>query len=191
MALITPTVTVDAQTGQPINSISGVAVTESVVGVVIRPKMCVGAAQVREVNLSLTIPAGTVTSFNIPGANPVPISTGGPRPLATMVVQQGSSADEENWVEGTNFTLDGLTINFMPNMVGTGKVATISYTYYDTTAANLIYDTPVYPSNCRGVLTQNGTNVILWNEGILAQSPKFFATTGTVNGVIEALITDA
>ena len=88
MALITPTVTVDAQTGQPINSISGVAVTESVVGVVIRPKMCVGAAQVRKIDLSLTIPDGTVTSFNIPGGNPVPISTGGTRPLATMTVQQ-------------------------------------------------------------------------------------------------------
>lgn len=191
MALITPTVTVNAQTGQTINSISGVAITQSVVGVVIRPKMCVGAAQVREIDLSLTIGNGTVTSFAIPGGNPEPITTGGPRQLATMTVQQGSGAAVENWVEETNFTLDGYTIHFIPNIIGTGKVATISYTYYDTVAANLIYETLVYPSNCRGVLTQASTNVILWNEGILAQSPKFFATTGTVNGVIEALITDA
>ena len=127
MALITPTVTVDAQTGQPINSISGVAVTESVVGVVIRPKMCVWASQVREVNLSLTIPHWTLTSFNTPCGNPVPISTGGTRTFANMTVQQGSSAAVENWVEETNFTLDGLTINFMHNMVGTGKGANIAY----------------------------------------------------------------
>ena len=34
-------------------------------------------------------------------------------------------------------------------------------------------------------------NIIIWNEGILAQEPKFVATAGTVNAVVEALITDA
>jgi hypothetical protein len=153
--------------------------------------MCVGASQLRKIDLSLTIPNGTVTSFAIPGTNPIPITDTTLRSAATMTVQQGASADVENWVEGTNFSLAGYTITFIPNFIGTSKVATISYTYYDVTSANLAYNTPVYPSNCRGVLTQSGTNVIVWNEGILAQSPKFFATTGTVNGVIEALITDA
>jgi len=37
----------------------------------------------------------------------------------------------------------------------------------------------------------DGSNLIVWNEGILAQEVKAWATTGTANGVIEALITDA
>jgi hypothetical protein len=36
----------------------------------------------------------------------------------------------------------------------------------------------------------DGLNLIVWNEGILAQEVKAWADTATANGVIEALITD-
>ena len=36
----------------------------------------------------------------------------------------------------------------------------------------------------------DGLNIILWNEGILAQELKAWADTAVANGVIEALITD-
>jgi len=191
MAKVLMTTTVDVQTGAPVNTFA-VSANDTIKAVVLRKYMSAGASQARITDLSLTVPDGTATSFTIPGANPKPISTGnGPRAAATMVVQQGAGVEEESWVEGINFTLSGSVITFLPNFIGTGKVATISYTYYDPTAANLVYDIPVYPSNTKGTITMDGLNIILWNEGILAQELKAWVTAGKANGVIEALITDA
>ena len=108
-----------------------------------------------------------------------------------MTVQQGAGVEEENWVEGVNFIIDGYTLTFPDDFVGTNKVATISYTYYDPSAVNLVYDVPVYPSNTKAVITMDGLNLIIWNEGILAQEVKAWVTSGTANGVVLALITDA
>ena len=190
MAKVTMTTTVNPQTGAPINTFT-VTAGDVIKAVVLRTKLCAGAYQTREVNLSLTIPDGTQATFDIPAPNPIPINNINIRPAATMVVQQGAGVEEENWVEGVNFIIDGRTLTFVDNFIGTDKVATISYTYYDPTAANLAYDVPVYPSNTKGVITMDGLNLIVWNEGILAQEVKAWVTTGTANGVIEALITDA
>jgi len=46
-------------------------------------------------------------------------------------------------------------------------------------------------SNTKGVITMDGLNLIIWNEGILAQEVKAWVTSGTANGVVQALITDA
>ena len=40
-------------------------------------------------------------------------------------------------------------------------------------------------------LTIDGLKLVVWNEGILAQEVKSWATSGTANGVVQALITDA
>jgi len=190
MAKVTMTTTVNAQTGAPINTFS-IGNTDTIKAVVLRPKLCSGAYQTRQVDLALTVPDGTQTTFNIPNSNPEPITDINIRPAATMTVQQGAGVEEENWVEGVNFIIDGYTLTFPGDFVGTNKVATISYTYYDPSAANLVYDVPVYPSNTKGVITMDGLNLIIWNEGILAQEVKAWVTSGTANGVVQALITDA
>lgn len=190
MAKVLMTTTVNAQTGAPINTFS-VTSGDIIKAVVLRKKMCAGAYQTRQVDLALTVPDGTQTTFNIPNSNPEPITDINIRPAATMTVQQGAGVEEENWVEGVNFIIDGYTLTFPGDFVGTNKVATISYTYYDPTAANLNYDVPVYPSNTKGIITMDSLDLILWNEGILAQEVKAWTTSGTANGVIEALITDA
>jgi len=192
MAKVLMTTTVNAQTGAPINTFA-IGAADTIKAVVLRKKLCAGAFQVRQVDLALTVPDGVVTSFTIPGAPPTPISSDKQniRPLATMVVKQGAGAAEENWVENVNFTIAGKVLTFIPDFIGIGKVATISYTYYDQTAANLSYDVPVYPSNTKGIVTIDGLNLIVWNEGILAQEVKSWTNSGTANGVIEALITDA
>ena len=183
------TTTVNAQTGAPINTFA-IASGAIIKAVVLRKKMCAGAYQVRQVDLSLTIPDGTQSTFNIPNSNPEPITNINIRPAATMTVQQGSGAPVENWVEGVNFIIDGYTLTFPDNFIGTNKVAAISYTYYDPAGANLVYDVPVYPSNTKGIINMDSLDLILWNEGILAQEVKAWVTAGTANGVIEALITD-
>jgi hypothetical protein len=191
MAKVTMTTTVNPQTGAPINTFA-IGNGDTIKAVVLRPKLCAGSYQVRQVNLSLTIPDGTVSTFTIPNASPVPIVDLNSRPAATMVVQQGGGVEEENWVEGINFIIGANSVlTFPDNFVGTNKVATISYTYYDPVANNLNYDVPVYPSNTKGVITMDGLNLIVWNEGILAQEVKAFDTSGTANGVVLALITDA
>ena len=109
---------------------------------------------------------------------------------ATIAVQS-STITATTYIEGIDFTLSGATITFTTPYTGDNKVTTITYDYFDPVAANLAYDVPVYPSNTKGVITMDGLNLIVWNEGILAQEVKAWATTGTANGVIEALITDA
>ena len=190
MAKVTMTTTVNTQTGAPINTFA-VTANDIIKAVVLRTKMCAGAYKYNDFTLSLTVADGSQATATIPAPNPIPINNINIRPAATMVVQQGAGVEEENWVEGVNFIIDGRTLTFVDNFIGTDKVATISYTYYDPTAANLTYDVPVYPSNTKGVITMDGLNLIVWNEGILAQEVKAWATTGTANGVIEALITDA
>jgi hypothetical protein len=103
---------------------------------------------------------------------------------------ESSTIAATTYTEGIDFTLSGKTITFTTPYTGTGKTTTITYDYYDTNAANLVYDIPVYPSNTKGVITMDGLNLIVWNEGILAQEVKAWADTATANGVIEALITD-
>jgi hypothetical protein len=193
MALLAMTTTVNTQNGATINTFA-IGNGDSIKAVVLRKKMCAGAYMLRQENLSLTIPDGTQTTFTLTaGVGPEPIGTQrySSRPPATMVVQQGGGVEEENWVEGVNFTITGRVITFIPNFVGTNKVATISYSYYDPSAANLVYDAPVYPSNTKGVIKLGGYDLVVWNEGILAQEVKSWVTAGTANGVIEALVTDA
>ena len=115
MAKVLMTTTVNAQTGAPINTFS-VSSGDIIKAVVLRKKMCAGAYQVREVNLSLTVPDGTQTSFSIPNSNPEPITDINVRPAATMTVQQGAGVEEESWVEGTDFTIDGYTLSVQANL---------------------------------------------------------------------------
>ena len=57
-------------------------------------------------------------------------------------------------------------------------------------AANLSYDTKVFPDNCRATANLDGYDIILWNNGLQSQEVKAGVTSGTVNAVVEALITD-
>ena len=198
MALITPTVVIDGQTGKITYPFTGVATTDNVTGVVIRTKMCKGPSMLPNALNITNIPDGAITQYTL-GASPIPdpIVSYAVRPAATFVYSATGQATITLY-EGTDFTIGtaaGATpkqINFSTGLTGTNKAATLNYTYYDVVVANLVYDTNVYPSNCLGTMTQgSGTSIILWNQGILAQSPKFIATTGTVNAVIEALITSA
>ena len=196
MALITPTVTINAQTGKITYPFTGVAITEKITGIVIRPKMCIGASMLPNSLAITNIPDGVVTQYTIAGAAPEPIVDYRIRSVAT-ITYSATGQTEQTLTEGIDFTIgtaSGATprqLNFTTNLTGTNKAAVFNYTYYDVTAANLVYDTNVYPSNCTGTMTQGTSTVILWNNGVLAQGPTLFATTGTVNSVIEALITDA
>ena len=183
MAKITMTTTVNTQTGAPINTFA-IGVNDIIKSVVLRPKMCGGAYMYTQEALSLTIPDGSQTSFTMTGAT-TPITGRG----ATMTVES-SDTTAATLIEGIDFTFSGKVINFTSPYTGNNKITTITYDYYDTTVANLVYDIPVYPSNTKGVVTMDGLNLILWNEGILAQEVKAWVDAGTANGVIEALITD-
>ena len=199
MALITPTAAINAQTGKITYSFTGVATADTLKSVVIRPKMCKGASMLPNA-LTVTVADGSVTQITLGGSDPEPITDYTVRPLATFVYS-ADSQDEQTLQEGKDFTIGDATgitpkqINFSTALTGANKVCVLNYSYYDVVGANLVYDTPIYPSNCRGVMTQTVStvpyNIIVWNEGILAQEPKFLATGGTVNAVIEALITDA
>jgi len=184
MAKITMTTTVNTQTGAPINTFA-IGVNDIIKSVVLRPKMCGGAYMYTQDALSLTVADGSQATVTIPGGDPTPIAGRG----ATMTVES-STITATTYTEGIDFTLSGKTITFTTPYTGTGKTTTITYDYYDATASNLVYDIPVYPSNTKGVITMDGLNIILWNEGILAQELKAWADTATANGVIEALITD-
>jgi len=93
--------------------------------------------------------------------------------------------------EGPGFTVFENILTLINPYTGNDKVTTISYEYFDTIPTNLVYDVPVYPSNTMGTMTMATVDVILWNEGILAQSFKFWDTSGTLNGVVSNIITDA
>ena len=199
MALITPTATINAQTGKITYSFTGVATADTLKAVVIRPKMCKGASMLPNA-LTVTVADGSVTQITLGGSDPETITDYTVRPAATFVYSADSQA-EQTLKEGIDFTIGNSTgttpkqINFSTALTGANKVCVLNYSYYDVVGANLVYDTPIYPSNCRGVMTQTVSNtpynIIIWNEGILAQEPKFVATAGTVNAVVEALITDA
>ena len=179
------TTTVNPQTGAPINTFA-VTAGDIIKAVVLRTKMCAGAYMYTQEALSLTVADGSQTTATIPGGDPTPITGRG----ATMTVES-STVTAAKFIEGIDFTLSGKTITFTTAYTGTGKITTITYDYYDADGANLTYDVPVYPSNTKGVITMDDLNVILWNEGILAQEVKAWVTAGTANGVIKALITDA
>jgi len=206
MAIRTIVSTIDGLNGQVINTIQGLTAAETIIGTVLRKNMCVGASFINQATFSLTIPDGTVATFTIPntgGAGLPPVGTtllptfsetGGPTAEITMVVQQGAGVEEENWYAGVDFTVGGAgnrTLTFTNDFVGTNKVATITFSYYDPIVANLSFDTKVMANNCKAVATLDGLPIILWMNGIQAQEIKAGVTAGTVNAVVRALITDA
>jgi len=194
MAIRTITTTVDPLNGQTINTINGLTTSDKIIATVLRKNMCVGAFKYTSQTFSLTVPDGTVASFTIPntGAAGLPPANTTLLPgTVTMIVQQGASAAEENWAEGTNFTVGGTgnrVLTFPNNFVGTGKVTSITFDYYDSDAANLSYDTKVFPDNCRATANLDGYDIILWNNGLMAQEVKAGVDAGTVNAVVEALV---
>tara|TARA_R110002020_G_scaffold392904_1_gene603218 strand:- start:144 stop:734 length:591 start_codon:yes stop_codon:yes gene_type:complete len=194
MAIRTITTTVDPLNGQTINTINGLTTSDKIIATVLRKNMCVGADKYIQQTFTLSVPDGTVASFTIPntGAAGLPPANTTLLPgTVTMIVQQGASAAEENWAEGTNFTVGGTgnrVLTFPNNFVGTGKVTSITFDYYDSDAANLSYDTKVFPDNCRATARLDGYDIILWNNGLMAQEVKAAVDAGTVNAVVEALV---
>ena len=194
MAIRTITTTVDPLNGQTINTINGLTTSDKIIATVLRKNMCVGADKYIQQTFTLSVPDGTVASFTIPntGAAGLPPANTTLLPgTVTMIVQQGASAAEENWAEGTNFTIGGTgnrVLTFPNNFVGTGKVTSITFDYYDSDAANLSYDTKVFPDNCRATARLDGYDIILWNNGLMAQEVKAAVDAGTVNAVVEALV---
>ena len=194
MAIRTITTTVDPLNGQTINTINGLTTSDKIIATVLRKNMCVGADKYIQQTFTLSVPDGTVASFTIPntGAAGLPPANTTLLPgTVTMIVQQGASATEENWAEGTNFTVGGTgnrVLTFPNNFVGTGKVTSITFDYYDSDAANLSYDTKVFPDNCRATARLDGYDIILWNNGLMAQEVKAAVDAGTVNAVVEALV---
>ena len=194
MAIRTITTTVDPLNGQTINTINGLTTSDKIIATVLRKNMCVGADKYTQQTFTLSVPDGTVASFTIPntGAAGLPPANTTLLPgTVTMIVQQGASAAEENWAEGTNFTVGGTgnrVLTFPNNFVGTGKVTSITFDYYDSHAANLSYDTKVFPDNCRATARLDGYDIILWNNGLMAQEVKAAVDAGTVNAVVEALV---
>ena len=194
MAIRTITTTVDPLNGQTINTINGLTTSDKIIATVLRKNMCVGADKYTQQTFTLSVPDGTVASFTIPntGAAGLPPANTTLLPgTVTMIVQQGASAAEENWAEGTNFTVGGTgnrVLTFPNNFVGTGKVTSITFDYYDSDAANLSYDTKVFPDNCGATARLDGYDIILWNNGLMAQEVKAAVDAGTVNAVVEALV---
>ena len=156
------TTTVNTQTGAPINTFA-IGNTDTIKAVVLRTKMCAGAYMYTQEDLSLTIADGSQTTATIPGSDPTPIAGRG----ATMTVESSDTA-AGTLIEGIDFTISAKTITFTTAYTGNNKVTTITYDYYDTDAANLVYDVPVYPSNTKGTITIDGLKLVVWNEGILA-----------------------
>lgn len=189
MAIRTITTTVDPLNGQTINTINGLVVGDTIIGTVLRKNMCVGAFKWNQQTFSLTVPNGSVTSFTIPNTG----AAGLPPVDTTLIGNITMVADGDAWVEGNQFTATGTgnrVLTFSPAYTGTSKVTTITFDYYDTTVANLSYDTKIFPDNCRATANLGGYNIILWNNGLQSQSVKAGVSTGIVNAVVEALITD-
>jgi len=114
-----------------------------------------------------------------------------PQTIRNGVLKIKSSTQAETTLhQGDGFSVSENIITLNNAYQGTGKVTTISYDYYDTIAYNLVYDVPVYISNTTGSINLGGYDIVVWNEGILAQSFEFWVTTGKANGVVHALITD-
>ena len=189
MAIRTITTTVDPLNGQTINTINGLVVGDTIIGTVLRKNMCVGAYKHVQETFSLTIPNGSVTSFTIPNTG----AAGLPPADTTLIGNITIVADGDNWVEGNQFTATGTgnrVLTFSPAYTGTSKVTTITFDYYNSAAAQLAYDTKVFPNNCRATASLGGYDIILWNNGLQSQSVKAGVSVGTVNAVVEALITD-
>jgi len=190
MAIRTITTTVDPLNGQTINTINGLLAADTIIGTVLRKNMCVGAFKYTSQTFSLTVPDGSQNSFTIPntGAAGLPPANTTLLPGTVTMV-----ADGENWAEGVEFTIGGTgnrVITFTNAYTGSNKVTTITFDYYDSNATNLSYDTKVFPDNCRATANLDGYDIILWNNGLQSQEVKAGVTSGTVNAVIEALITD-
>jgi len=190
MAIRTITTTVDPLNGQTINTINGLLAADTIIGTVLRKNMCVGAFKYTSQTFSITVPNGSQNAFTIPntGAAGLPPANTTLLPGTVTMV-----ADGENWAEGVEFTIGGTgnrVITFTNAYTGNNKVTTITFDYYDSNAANLSYDTKVFPDNCRATANLDGYDIILWNNGLQSQEVKAGVTSGTVNAVIEALITD-
>ena len=102
-------------------------------------------------------------------------------------------ANGVTWYEGVDFTIGGTgnrVLTFTSAYTGTNKVTTITFDYYDSNASNLVYDTKVFPDNCRAVANLDGYDIILWNNGLMSQEVKAGVDAGTVNAVVEALIVE-
>jgi len=190
MAIRTITTTVDPLNGQTINTINGLLAADTIIGTVLRKNMCVGAFKYTSQTFSLTVPDGSQNSYTIPntGAAGLPPANTTLLPGTVTMV-----ADGENWAEGVEFTIGGTgnrVITFTNAYTGSNKVTTITFDYYDSNATNLSYDTKVFPDNCRATARLDGYDIILWNNGLQSQEVKAGVTAGTVNAVVEALITD-
>jgi len=190
MAIRTITTTVDPLNGQTINTVNGLLAADTIIGTVLRKNMCIGAEKFVQKTFSLTVPDGSQNSYTIPntGAAGLPPANTTLLPGTVTMVANG-----ENWAEGVEFTIGGTgnrVITFTNAYTGSNKVTTITFDYYDSNAANLSYDTKVFPDNCRATANLDGYDIILWNNGLQSQEVKAGVTAGTVNAVVEALITD-
>jgi hypothetical protein len=188
MAIRTITTTVDPLNGQTINTINGLTSNDKIIATVLRKNMCIGASKHTNATFSLSVPNGSQTSYTIPNTGAAglpPINTTLLPGTVTIV------ADGENWAEGVEFTIGGTgnrVLSFTSAYTGTNKVTTITFDYYDSDAANLSYDTKVFPDNCRATVNLGGYDMIVWNNGIHSQDIKAGVTAGTANGVVEALV---
>lgn len=190
MAIRTITTTVNPLNGQTINTINGLIANDTIIGTVLRKNMCIGAFKYTDQTFSLSVPDGNVNTFTIPntGAAGLPPANTTLLPGTVSIVANGA-----NFVEGVDFTIGGTgnrVISFTSTYTGSGKVTKITFDYYDSNAANLSYDTKVFPDNCRATANLDGYDIILWNNGLQSQEVKAGVTSGTVNAVVEALITD-
>jgi|TARA_R100001530_G_scaffold134703_2_gene110113 hypothetical protein len=188
MAIRTITTTVDPLNGQTINTINGLTSNDKIIATVLRKNMCIGASKHTNATFSLSVPNGSQTSYTIPNTGAAglpPINTTLLPGTVTIV------ADGENWAEGVEFTIGGTgnrVLSFTSAYTGTNKVTTITFDYYDSDAANLSYDTKVFPDNCRATVNLGGYDMIVWNNGIHSQDIKAGVTAGTANAVVEALV---
>tara|TARA_R110002096_G_scaffold3435_2_gene16915 strand:- start:1844 stop:2644 length:801 start_codon:yes stop_codon:yes gene_type:complete len=115
-----------------------------------------------------------------------------PQTLRNVILNiESTTQTADTLYESSGFTISENILTLINPYPGNDKVTTISYDYFDTIPANLVYDVPVYPSNTMGTMTMATVDLILWNEGILAQSFKCWDTSGTLNGVVSNVVTDA
>ncbi len=188
MAIRTITNTVNPLKEKTINTINGLTTSDKIIATVLRKNMCVGAFKYTSQTFSLSVPDGSQNNYTIPntGAAGLPPANTTLLPGSVTIV-----ADGDNWAEGVEFTIGGTgnrVLTFTNPYTGTNKVTTITFDYYDSNASNLSYDTKVFPDNCRATANLGGYDIILWNNGLMAQEVKAGVDAGTVNAVVEALV---